>query len=428
MEVFKFGGASVKDAASFRNAVRILEHFHDKHIVIVISAMGKTTNALEHLVRSFFHKDKEPESELNEIIKYHKTIIGELFPDKAHPVYADVEQLFDNLKAIFSGPPSSDFDYEYDRIVTYGEMISSKILSHYFNLRGIQNTWFDITRVLITDNEFRNAKVNWQITSEKVKALFIPVIKQSRITVLQGFIGRSENNHIVTLGREGSDYSAAIIAYCIDADSVTIWKDVAGVLNADPKYFADTQIIKKLAYCDAVELAYYGASVIHPKTIKPLENKRIPLFVKSFTNPKADGTIIQSAPVKLPLPVNIFKVNQVLISIYPNDFSFIAEENLRDIFSILTNNKASINLMQNTAISFSLVIDYNPEKLEILIENLKKQFKVRYNTGLELITIRNFDQPTIEKITGGKEILLEQKTRSTAQYVVRSKIMEESNK
>ncbi|HNW69435.1 MAG TPA: aspartate kinase [Bacteroidales bacterium] len=427
MEVFKFGGASVKDAASFCNVPRILEHFKERHIVVVISAMGKTTNALEHLVRSYFYKDEEPELEFNKIKKYHFAIIEELFSDKDHPVYADIEQLFNNLKSLLSEPPSSDFDFEYDRIVPYGEMISSKILSHFLNLKGIQNTWFDITRILITDNEFRNAKVNWQKTLANVKTQFSPVIKQNHMAVLQGFIGKSENGHIVTLGREGSDYSAAIIAYCLDAESVTIWKDVAGVLNADPKYFKETQIINKLAYSDAVELAYYGASVIHPKTIKPLENKKIPLFVKSFANPKADGTIIQSTPVKLPLPVNIFKVNQVLISIYPNDFSFIAVENLRDIFSILADNKAAINLMQNTAISFSLVIDYDPEKLEILIENLKKQFKVRYNTGLELLTIRNFDQPTIEKITGGKEILLEQKTRSTAQYVVRTIITEESN-
>jgi aspartate kinase len=421
MEVFKFGGASVKDAASIRNIPIILEHFKDKRIVIVISAMNKTTNALEGLVHSYFYKEEGLEQEFNKIKKYHITIIDELFPDKRHSIYPDINQLFDNLKAIFSEPPSTDFDYEYDRVVSYGEMISSKILSHYLNLKGIKSTWFDITRIIATDDGFRNAKVNWLKTFENVYVLFSPIIKQSRITVLQGFIGKSENNNVVTLGREGSDYSAAIIAYCIDAASVTIWKDVEGVLNADPKYFEETHIIKNLSYNDAVELAYYGASVIHPKTIKPLENKKIPLFVKSFVNPLADGTIINGIPVKLPLPVYIFKVDQVLISIFPNDFSFIAEENLRDIFSIFANNKTAINLMQNTAISFSLVIDYNPDKLNALIKNLKKQFKVKYNLSLELITIRNFDQPTIEKITEGKEILLEQKTRSTAQLVVRQK-------
>jgi aspartate kinase len=421
MEVFKFGGASVKDAASIRNIPLILEHFKDKHIVIVISAMGKTTNALERLAHFYFYKDRKIEDEFLSIKEFHLKIIDELFLVKTHPIYSDLNDLFNNLHAIFSKPSSEDFDYEYDRIVSFGEMISSKILYHYLNFKGIQNTWFDITRLIVTDDEFRSAKVNWSKTQENIEVIFKPVINQSRITVLQGFIGRSENNNCVTLGREGSDYSAAIIAYCIDAESVTIWKDVDGVLNADPKYFDETCIIKKLAYSDAVELAYYGASVIHPKTIKPLENKKIPLFVKSFINPLADGTIIQGTPVKLPLPVYIFKVEQVLISIFPNDFSFIAEENLRDIFSIFTNNKTGINLMQNTAISFSLVIDHNDDKLNALIMDLKKQFKVKYNLGLELITIRNYDQPTIEKITEGKEILLEQKTRSTAQLVVRQK-------
>ncbi|HPB26585.1 MAG TPA: aspartate kinase, partial [Bacteroidales bacterium] len=231
---------------------------------------------------------------------------------------------------------------------------------------------------------------------------------------------KSETGSVVTLGREGSDYSAAIVAYCTDAESVTIWKDVEGVLNADPKYFADTQIIEQISYADAVEMAYYGASVIHPKTIKPLENKKIPLYVKPFAKPSAAGTVIKSTPVKLPIPVNIFKTKQVLISIHPNDFSFIAEENLRDIFSLLAEHKISINLMQNTAISFSVVIDHHPDKLDSLIGDLQKYFKVRYNTGLELITIRNFNETTIKKILAGKKVLLEQKTRYNAQFVARN--------
>jgi len=421
MEVFKFGGASVKDSESISNIPDILEHFKDRHLVIVISAMGKTTNALEHLVRSYFYNEENPEIEFNKIKKYHQAIIEELFSDKYNPICKEIDQLLVNLKALILKSPTLNFDFEYDSIVSFGEMFSSVILSHYLNLKGIQNTWFDITRVLITDNDFRNAKVNWEKTQENVKTILVPVIKQNKITVLQGFIGKSENNHKVTLGREGSDYSAAIIGYCINATSVTIWKDVEGLLNADPKYFNETKIIKKLSYSDAVEMAYYGASVIHPKTIKPLENKEIPLFVKSFAHPLAEGTTIEASTVKLPMPVYIFKTDQVLISIHPNDFSFIAEENLRDIFSILANTKTGINLMQNTAISFTLVIDHDPNKLELLISDLNKQFKVKYNLGLELITIRNFDQLTIEKTTKGKEILLEQKTRSTAQLVVRKK-------
>jgi len=420
MEVFKFGGASIKDAVSIKNVPVVLEHFKNKKIVVIISAMGKTTNALEQLLRSYFNKQEDTPGHLQNIKDFHFTIINELFPEENHPVYADINQLFDKLEKAIAQPPDANFDYQYDRIVHFGEVISSKILWHFLIYSGIQAAWMDITSVLVTNNEFRNAKVNWQKTHEQIQKHLVPVIDSNPITVLQGFIGKSETGSVVTLGREGSDYSAAIIAYCTDAESVTIWKDVDGVLNADPKFFADTQIIENISYADAVEMAYYGASVIHPKTIKPLENKNIPLYVKPFANPSAAGTAIQSIPAKLPIPVNIFKTNQMLISIYPNDFSFIAEENLRDIFSLFADLKISINLMQNTAISFSVVIDYHLEKLDSLIGGLQKYFKVRYNTGLELITIRNFNEATIKKILGGKKILLEQKTRYNAQFVVRN--------
>ncbi len=420
MEVFKFGGASIKDAVSIKNVPVVLEHFKNKKIVVIISAMGKTTNALEQLLRSYFNKQEDTPGHLQNIKDFHFTIINELFPEENHPVYADINQLFDKMEKAIAQPPDANFDYQYDRIVHFGEVISSKILWHFLNYSGIQAAWMDITNVLVTNNEFRNAKVNWQKTHEQIQKHLVPVIDSNPITVLQGFIGKSETGSVVTLGREGSDYSAAIIAYCTDAESVTIWKDVDGVLNADPKFFADTQIIENISYADAVEMAYYGASLIHPKTIKPLENKNIPLYVKPFANPSAAGTAIQSIPAKLPIPVNIFKTNQVLISIYPNDFSFIAEENLRDIFSLFADLKISINLMQNTAISFSVVIDYHLEKLDSLIGGLQKYFKVRYNTGLELITIRNFNEATIKKILGGKKILLEQKTRYNAQFVVRN--------
>jgi len=420
MEVFKFGGASIKDAVSIKNVPVVLEHFKNKKIVVIISAMGKTTNALEQLLRSYFNRQEDTPSHLQNIKDFHFTIIKELFPEENHPVYADINQLFDKMEKAIAQPPDANFDYQYDRIVHFGEVISSKILWHFLNYSGIQAAWMDITNVLVTNNEFRNAKVNWQKTHEQIQKHLVPVIDSNPITVLQGFIGKSETGSVVTLGREGSDYSAAIIAYCTDAESVTIWKDVDGVLNADPKFFADTQIIENISYADAVEMAYYGASVIHPKTIKPLENKNIPLYVKPFANPSAAGTAIQSIPAKLPIPVNIFKTNQMLISIYPNDFSFIAEENLRDIFSLFADLKISINLMQNTAISFSVVIDYHLEKLDSLIGGLQKYFKVRYNTGLELITIRNFNEATIKKILGGKKILLEQKTRYNAQFVVRN--------
>jgi aspartate kinase len=421
MEVFKFGGASVKDAASIRNIPGILSQFDTKTIVIIISAMGKTTNALERVVNAYFQKNADLFPAYEEVKNYHTKILDELFPDKFFPVFSSIDKLLADLEKQLSQPVSADYNYEYDRIVSYGEMMSSTILSHYLNHADIENSWFDITRLIATDNEFRNAKVNWVKTQENIQTHFIPVMQKNRITVLQGFIGRSENGCITTLGREGSDYSAAIMAYCLNAESVTIWKDVQGVLNADPKFFPKAHIIEELSYSDAVEMAYYGATVLHPKTIKPLENKKIPLYVRSFVNHTQTGTVINSNDVKLPLPVYIFKLNQVLISIFPNDFSFIDEENLRDIFSIFAENKIAVNLMQNTAISFSIVIDYSEEKLEQLVLSLKKHFKVKYNLGLELITIRNYNRPTIEEITQTKEILLEQKTRSTAQLVVRKK-------
>lgn len=418
MEVFKFGGASVKDNESIRKIPQILELYNNKELVIVISAMGKTTNAMERITDAYFSGSTNLSSEINKIEKYHFDIINDLFPNKTNPVYHDISKIFEELRSYVLKHSSNNYGYEYDRIVSVGEMISSKILNHYLNLCGIESQWFDITNIIITDNQHRNATVNWTKTIENINNVFIPVIKNCRITVVQGFIGRAENNEIITLGREGSDYSASIIAFCLDAEKVTIWKDVPGVLNADPKFFSETVKIDELSYLDAVELAYYGASVIHPKTIKPLENKKIPLIVKSFIEPSAEGTSVHSNTQKLPVPMYIVKKDQILISIYPNDFSFIEEENLRDIFSVFAKHKTGINLMQNTAISFSLVTDYNPTKTEIIINELKEHFKVKYNKGLELITIRNYDLSTINKITDGAEILLEQKTRMNAQLVV----------
>lgn len=421
MDIYKFGGASVKDALSFHSIPHIIRQSGKHDLVIVISAMGKTTNALERLTRAFFNCKKETAPEFDQIRHYHFSVIGELFPDASHPVHHEVTRLFDEMLGIITGVPGENFDFEYDRIVSYGEMLSSKILSHYLNDSGITNSWFDITRVLITNDDFRHADVIWPETLNNIHKLLIPAMHQNGMIVTQGFIGRSGTGQVVTLGREGSDYSAAILAFCLEAESVTIWKDVEGVLNADPRYFSQTQVIEQLSYNDAVELAYYGASVIHPKTIKPLQNKKIPLFVRSFANPLKKGSVITEALVKLPLPVFIYKFDQVLVSIYPGDFSFIGEENLRDIFSMFAARKTTINLMQNTAISFSLVVDNEPDKLSGLINDLQQQFKVRYNLGLELITIRNFDQKTIDQIISGKEILLEQKTRFTAQIVVRNR-------
>jgi aspartate kinase len=420
MLIFKFGGASVKDAAGIRNVASILELYKNTSLLIVISAMGKTTNALELVVDSYFHEKNNTDEKLLTVENYHLEIIHELFSDASHKVFSDVENYFSKIREILLTPCSGDFDYEYDRIVSFGEKISSCILSHYLNSCGKTNQWVDITSVIITDNEFRNARVNWEKTKINSLNILKPLLENQGVCVVQGFIGRSENGQVTTLGREGSDYTAAILAHCLDAESVTIWKDVQGVLNADPKIFKETHFIEKLSYRDAVEMAYYGASVIHPKTIKPLENKKIPLWVKSFFKPEMPGTLIQEEKVMLPAPVYIIKENQILLSVFPTNFSFIAEDNLRDIFALLTKHRISINLMQNTAVSFSLVFDNHAEKINLLISELSQQFQVKYNEGLQLISVRHYNEESIQKILQNKKVLLEQKTRFTAQFVVKN--------
>lgn len=413
MKVFKFGGASVKDAAAVINVANILKHYADEKLVVVISAMGKTTNALEEVAKAWFYKTADAKEKLQVVIDYHSAILTELFPDKTHPVYAETATIIGALDWAIEDEPIKDFDFEYDQIVSSGELLSTKIVSHYLNSVGVKNTWLDARDVIQTDNTYRDAKVDWALT-EKLTVEIIPHIHN--IVLTQGFIGCTSENYTTTLGREGSDYTAAILAYCLNAESVTIWKDVPGVLNADPKFFPEAEKFDNLSYYDSIELTYYGATVIHPKTIKPLENKKIPLYVKSFIAPEKQGTIISEAPMQPQLPSYIFKVNQVLISILPKDFSFIAEESLSEIFKIFHTFNIKINLMQNSAISFSVCIDEGL-KLEGLLNELKKSYKVRYNSGLQLITIRNAKEG-FDNVLNNKTTLLEQRTRTTAQYVV----------
>lgn len=413
MKVFKFGGASVKDAAAVRNVGNILKSFQGERLAVAISAMGKTTNALEEVAKAWFYKLSDPKEKLQVVIDYHNTILADLFPDKNHPVYQDVNTIIASVDWALEDEPIKDFDFEYDQIVSAGELISTKIVSHYLNAQGIANTWVDARDVIQTDNTYRDAKVDWALT-EKLANEVVGSI--SNIALTQGFIGCTSENFTTTLGREGSDYTAAILAYCLNAESVTIWKDVPGVLNADPKFFPDAQKFDNLSYHDSIELTYYGATVIHPKTIKPLENKKIPLLVKSFINPELNGTLISDAPMQPHMPSYIFKINQVLISILPKDFSFIAEENLSEIFRVFHTFNIKINLMQNSAISFSVCID-DGARLESLLTELGKSFKVRYNKGLQLITIRNAKEG-FDNVLKDKTPLLEQRTRTTAQYVV----------
>ena len=422
MNVFKFGGASVKDAAAVKNVAHILKHFALGNTMVVISAMGKVTNALEQLANAVFYKNADPNVILDEIKKYHFDIIRELFPSSQHPVYNEIDNTFVELHWAIEDEITDNYNYEYDKIVSMGEIISTKIVNAYLLETGIPSKWWDVRDFIRTDNTYREGKVNWELTQELINQMVLPEFEKPGTTIIitQGFIGGTSENFTTTLGREGSDYTAAILAFSLNARSVTIWKDVPGVLNADPKWFDETKKLDQLSYQDAIELAYYGASVIHPKTIKPLQNKKIPLFVKSFLEPEKKGTVICELPSEPAIPCFIFKVNQVLLSISPKDFSFIDEENFASIFQLFAEKNIKINVMQNSAISFSVSMDYDARKFQDLVQLLQKDYRVLYNENVELITIRYYDQPTIDRVLIGKIALLEVKSRHTVQLIVKN--------
>lgn len=421
MKVFKFGGASVKDAAAVKNVAGILQRFPSDQVIVVISAMGKTTNALERLTDAFFYKKEDTAAVLEEVRSYHFNILNELFEDKNHPVFTELHNTFVELEWAMEDEPTHSYDCEYDQVVSMGEILSTKIVSAYLNEAGVANKWWDVRDFIKTDNTYREGKVDWELTGQLVKEELLPFFASGneKIVVTQGFLGVTSENFTTTLGREGSDYTAAILAYFTEAENVTIWKDVPGVLNADPKWFDETRLIPQLTYQDAIELTYYGATVIHPKTIKPLQNKKIPLFVRSFVQPEKEGTKIHDEDVSLPIPCFIFKVNQVLLSISPKDFSFIVEENLGEIFDLFARHRVKMNVMLNSAISFSVSVDNDDRKLPALIALLWEKFRVLYNENVELVTIRYYDQATIDRVATGKRIFLEVKSRYTVQLVMK---------
>lgn len=422
MKVFKFGGASVKDANAVKNVAGILRRYPGQEIIVVVSAMGKTTNALERLVDAFYFRTEDPIAVLEEIRRFHLDILAGLFPDPSHAVYTEIHNTFVELEWALEDEPTHSYDCEYDQVVSMGEIISTKIVAAYLAESGVPAKWWDVRDFIKTDNTYREGKVDWALTEQLVQETLPSFFKTSKekVIVTQGFLGVTSENFTTTLGREGSDYTAAILAYCTDADDVTIWKDVPGVLNADPKWFDETRLIPQLTYQDAIELTYYGATVIHPKTIKPLQNKKIPLYVRSFVEPEKEGTKIHDVQVPLPIPCFIFKVNQVLLSISPKDFSFIVEENLGEIFELFAEHRVKMNVMLNSAISFSVSVDQDERKLPALIEKLREKFRVLYNENVELVTIRYYDQQTIDRVTAGKQIFLEVKSRYTVQLVMKN--------
>lgn len=421
MQVFKFGGASVKDIAGVKNLADIIAQYPKNNLLVVISAMGKTTNKLEEITWAYLaHNLKKAQQLLDELKAFHFEMMDELFSDQQNPVFNDVANTFVEIEWLFEDEAEdAQRDYIYDQIVSIGELISTKIVAAYLNLVGIFTIWTDARTYIKTDNNYREAKVDWTKTEQET-ARHLPAMLNQGVVVTQGFIGVTSENFTSTLGREGSDYSAAIFSALLNAEKMTIWKDVPGVLNADPKWFDETVKLAQLSYHDAIELTYYGATVIHPKTIKPIQNKNIPLYVRSFIHPKDEGTVINHIDTITQIPSFIFKVNQVLISIFPKDFSFIIEENLSEIFDILHKNKVKVNTMLNSAISFSVSVDFDEYRLKGLLSDLEQKFEVKYNDGLELVTIRYYNPETIDRVILNKDILLEVKSRHTCQMVMKN--------
>jgi aspartate kinase len=416
MRVYKFGGASIKDAEGVKNLVAVLKITGHKETLVVVSAMGKTSNAIELVVKNYFENKTELQSSIHEVIKYHNEILLDLFDNERHDVFIAVKALFDELNLFFKSNKSPDYNYVYDQTIGFGELISTTIISHYLNEIGLRNNWLDVREFIKTDNYYRRSNVNWEQTQDNISSNF----DSSVLNITQGFLGSDANNFTTTLGREGSDYTAAIFGYCLNAHSVTIWKDVPGVLNADPRYFENAQLLHKISYREAIELAFYGASVIHPKTLQPLQRKEIPLYVKSFLNPTADGTCVSKGDVLEPqIPCFIVKKNQILISLSSLDFSYIVEENISEIFSLLHLYKMKVDVIQNSAISFSVCIDNLYDNLEKLLQHLKAKFNVTCHNNVSLYTIRHYNDDAINELEKDKMILLKQLTQGTVQIVTK---------
>jgi len=421
MKVFKFGGASVKDSMAVKNVASILKRYSSDKLIVVLSAMGKSTNKLEEIVAAMKTKNIEQFTLLvNELKDFHLDILDSLFIEPHSDIYNEIENIFKTIRKRFDEPFSNNYSFEYDQIVSLGEVISSKIVYAYLCNQKFSCGWSDSRELIRTNEKYQEGKIEWQKTEELIKNKLLPKFNNEDIIVTQGFIGHTNEGHTTTLGREGSDFTAGIYAFCSNAESVTIWKDVPGMLNADPKYFSNTIKLDQISFKEAIELSYYGASVIHPKTIKPLQNKGIPLFVKSFIHPDDPGTIIHdSTNYDALVPSFIVKKKQILFSIRPIDFSFIAEDHLSDIFTRLASSGIKINVMQNSALSFSIISDEKDACPENLISILGENFKVRYNNNLELVTIRHYDQETIDLVSKGKIVILEQRTRKTIRLVLK---------
>ncbi|MEZ7499056.1 aspartate kinase [Flavobacterium sp. Arc3] len=414
MRVFKFGGASVKDAEGIKNVYDVLQKVGYEDVLLVVSAMGKTTNALEVVIKDYFDKSSALQSSVQEVKKYHNQILLDLFEDDKNAVFTAVKAQFSDLEYFLAHNKSPNYNFVYDQVVSYGELISTTILTHFMNHMGIKTEWIDVRNFIKTDSNYRDATVDWDLTQKNISKN----VKRKMLNITQGFLGSDENNFTTTLGREGSDYTAAIFAYCLNAESVTIWKDVPGVMNADPRYFENASLLNQISYREAIELAFYGATVIHPKTLQPLQKKEIPLYVKSFINPLLKGTSVSKGVNLEPyLPCFIVKRNQLLISLSSIDFSFIMEENISEIFSLFHEFKLKVNLIQNTAISFSVCVEDKFDNFNELNAILSKKFKVDFSQNVTLYTIRHFNDSAAETVEQGKKVVLKQISTETMQIV-----------
>ena len=413
MKVFKFGGASVKNSESIRNIVEIIRSFGSNELIIVVSAMDKTTNALENVLELYLKNNKEYLQKIDEIFIFHDKICRDLFP-KNHNVFSGLKNIITKLVSFLKNNKSPNYSFVYDQTVSYGELISTFIINSYFIEEKLKTNFIDARNCIKTDSNYRGGNIIWDKTNENIR----DNIKINELNLTQGFIASDKNNFNVTLGREGSDYSAAIFAFAVNAESLTIWKDVKGLLNGDPKYFKNTELIKTISYSEAIELAFYGASVIHPKTLQPLQKKEIPLYVKSFEKPDQNGTEInKNLELSPKVPCYIFKNKMIFIKIFSLDFSFAIDENLSHIFKKIDECKMKVDVIQNSAISFSICLNDKYDQIDNLLKNLQEKFKIEVFKNTSLYTIRHFDEKSIEVVSKGKKLLLEQRTEKTVKLI-----------
>lgn len=420
MQVFKFGGASLRDAAAVKNVAKIIATHADTTLVVVVSAMAKTTNALETVVQAYHRGElDQAKAALYEVRDTHLEICAGLFEQLPADLAASLNDLIVSIEWALEDEPNENYDYDYDQIVSLGELLSSHIVAAYLNTQGQTTHWLDARDVIITDNIYREGWVQWPTTTERAKKYVEPLLEKGGIVLTQGFIGSTSENFTTTLGREGSDYTAAIFSYCLDAESMSIWKDVPGVLTADPRIFNNVSKLDRLSYKEAIEMTYYGAKVIHPKTIKPLQNKNIPLYVRSFVEPKEPGTLVSNeVDDTYPTMIAIEK-DQALMHISTRDFSFVAEHHIKELFEQITDLRLQVNMMQNTAISFNMVFNDIDDKVDRFAQRINDNYKTLIDRDLELITVRHYTEDVMDSLRSGKIVKLEERLPNTIQMVVK---------